>query len=462
MMPAGEEGACGARLRTMKRVVYFMILLLTALALAVFPVQAEGTAPEQTAEAEATEEAVPAETPVPTMLPGPDVRFTRDFSNTFAEYGDQVTLSYTVRNDGAHPIENISVQDDLTGDVGWIERLEPGEKRTFSVRIKVTESCASTPEISYTHAGQTYTERCSVGRISLADVALRVELDADKTNVAPGETVTLRLRLTNEGNVNLYGLRAEEPVLGEMGSLVGTLAPGDECAVTRTVQMKSAGTFQFTITGSSDTGGAISVQSNELSVLVTPVAAQIRMTLRAEADQTQLSGPGKVTFSLRLNNECSLELRNVLLSEETRGEIRQLVFVPTGEMPAISEEYEVSESGVFRFMAQVTDSVGDRTTVYSQPIEITVGEEATASPEPEATAELPQETGIPVLDGVPYRLEENPATFEKLMLGTALLLLVVLAVWYAVLKWRRFVKRCRAKKRKKQKREKNKQANGKK
>lgn len=459
-----REDACGARLRTMKRVLYFIFLLLTALALAASPVCAEQETTETTAEAEATIEPDSTAEPDPTDVPEPVVRFTRDFSSAYAEYGNRVTLSYTVRNDGALPVEEIYVRDGLIGEVGYIERLEPGEKKTLSARARITESCTSTPEMTYTHAGQAYEATVASGRIALASVEVRAELDADKTNVAPGETVTLRLKIVNGGNVNLYGLRASEPALGDMGSLVNVLAPGDECAVTRTVQMKSAGTFQFSVTGSSDTGEAFTLQSNEMSVLVTPVAAEIRMTLRAQADRTELTEPGAVCFSLYLNNECSLELRDVTLAEETCGELRRLLFVPAGEMPVMTEEIEVKESGVYRFRAQVADSVGDRTTVYSEPIEITVSptREAEATGEPAGATDAPQETTIPVLDGAPYRMEENPATFERLMLGTSLLLLVILLTWYIATKWRRFVKRRRAKKRKRLKRDKSKQANGKK
>ena len=448
----------------MKRVIYIFFLLLTAFMLPGVHARAEGTAQTTQAPEAAPAETPAAETPAPTESVGPEIRFTRDFSSRYAEYGEKVTISYTVRNDGSVPVESVSIWDSLVGEVGVIERLEPGGKKTMSVRVRVTENCTSEPNVSYVCDGQIYSEGCDSARISLANVQLRVELDADKTNVAPGETVTLRLNLVNEGNVNLYGLRAEEPVLGELGSLGGTLAPGDECAVTRTVQMKSTGTFQFTISGSSDTGGAISVQSNEMSVLVTPVAAEIQLALRAEADQTKLSGPGEVTFSLYVDNECSLELRNVLLSEETRGKIRELVFVPTGEMPAITETYEVAESGTYRFLAQVTDSVGDRLTVYSEPIEITVAteEESGPSPAPTAaeTAAVPQESTIPVLGGAPYRMEENPATFERLMMSTALVLLAVLILWYIAICIQGKSARWKARQRRKQK--KNRRITGKK
>lgn len=440
-------------------------MLLAALVLLCFPARAEqaSDAPSQATETAPEQTPEPTETPAPTEIPEPEVRFTRDFSSSFAEYGDKVTISYTVRNDGLQLIENIAVTDSLVGEVGVIERLEPGEKRTMSVRVRITESCVSKPGISYECGGKSYAKECSSEKIYLADVRLRVELDADKTNVAPGEMVTLRLNVVNEGNVNLYSLRGEEPVLGELGSLVSSLPPGDECVVTRTVQMKGTNTFQFTITGTSDTGGAISVQSNEMSVIVTPVAAEILLSLRAEADRTELSGPGEVNFSLYVDNECSLELRNVVLSEETRGKIRELVFVPTGEMPVITEAYEVTESGTYRFQAQVTDSVGDRLTVYSEPIDIVLVEatdEPSAAPTDAETTGEPTASMIPLLDGTPYRMEEDPATFEKLMLGTSLVLLAVLWLWYMAAKIKKKQERRRRARRRKQK--KNKRANGKK
>lgn len=422
-------------------------------------------AEEETEPEASVEEIVPEEEqPEPTAAPSPEVRFYRDFSSRYAEYGDTVTLSYTVKNNGSLPIEGIIVSDQLLGEIGRVERLEPGERKVLSARIQMSETCVSEPNIVYECEGERYSEGRSGESIYLANVELRVELDADKTNVSPGEVVTLRLKLINDGSVNLYGLRAEEPVLGEMGSLVNSLAPGEEYAVTRTVQMKSTGTFQFKVSGSSDTGSVLSVQSNEMSVLVTPVAAQIRLTLSAEADKIRLEEPGEVSFSLKVVNECALELRNVRLSEETRGEIRNLMFVPSGEMPAITQVYEVQESGTYRFQAQVTDSVGDELTVYSEPIEITVLE-TTPEPtdvQPTATSSVqPEETTIPVLDGASYRMEENPATFEKLMLGTSLLLLSVLFIWYMVAKFKRnSARRRKARQRRKQK--KNRRASAKK
>lgn len=438
----------------MKRVLKLIIVLAVLLFPGIIGLAEQGTNTEPTA--------APEPTIQPTEVPAPQVRFSRDFSTRYAEYGDQVTLSYTVRNEGVLPIEQVVISDSLVGEVGVVERLESGEKKTISARVRITESCTSTPRISYECAGQGYSEERGAERIHLAQVRLKVELSADKTNVAPGEMVTLRLNVVNEGNVNLYGLRASEPVLGDTGSVVSVLPPGDECVLTRTVQMKSTNTFQFSLAGSSDTGGAISVQSNEMSILVTPVAAEILLSLRAEADRTELSGPGEVSFSLYVSNDCSLELRNVTLSEESLGEIRNLVFVPPGEMPVITDVRQIDQSGTYRFQAQVIDSVGDRLTVYSDPIEIIVTE-AALPPEPSAEAAetvLPQESGIPVLDGMPYRMEEEPATFEKLMAGSALVLLAMLAIWYLAVKISESLERIRRARRKRRK--KNKRAKGKK
>lgn len=240
-------------------------------------------------------------------------------------------------------------------------------------------------------------------------------------------------------------------MLGELGSLVGQLSPGEDCVVTRTVQMRSTSNFHFTVTGSSAAGGNIQEESNELSVLVTPEAAEIQLSVRATADRTRLQGPGKVTFSLVVDNECMLELRNVSLSEINQGEVRQLIFVPSGEMPPITQEYEVRESSMFQFMAQVQDSVGDQVTVYSEPITIRVYESEEIAPdEPTSTADAQQGIAIPVPGGDAYHLDTDAKSFRTLIISTALLLLAVLTVWYIVASIQRGRERRRARKRRKQ------------
>lgn len=405
--------------------------------------EVEQTMPEKTPEP--THEPTAQPTAEPTDVPQADVSFSRDLSSRYAEVGTTVTLSYTVRNDGVLPVNDITVRDGLVGKVGSVDVLEPGQKKTFSARVKVTQTCTSSPVISYEYNGEKLSKRCSEKSIYLADVDIQVELKTDKKEVAPGEYVTLRLQISNKGNVHLYSMQVSEPVLGEIASSVSSLPPGEECVITRTVQMKSGADFCFTVSGRSDTGLPFTVQSNEIAVAVIPVAAQIDMQLSASADRTELSAPGEVRFSLRLNNRCPIELRNVTVLENTHGEVKNFAFVPTGEMPAVEQVYQVSESGVYQFKAQVADSVGDQVTVYSEPVYITVGDkpvEPTVEP-----SEMPQTIDIP--DGIPYRMAAEVAAFEKLIFRTLLLLIGVLLLWYVVSKFRRLMRRIRRRRRSK-------------
>ena len=205
---------------------------------------AASTAMKPSASPEPTALPEPTVKPTPTRQSEPSVRFARNFSAQHAEKGDEITLSYTVRNEGTLSVRNIVVEDGLVGKVGTIERLDPGERRTISARVTVNQTCKSTPVMFYEYGGKTYSKRLAAQEIQLANVKMSVTLEADKKNVAPGEMVTLRLRVVNEGDVNLYGLRAVESMLGEMGSIVSVLPPGDECVVTRTVPMKSGATFR--------------------------------------------------------------------------------------------------------------------------------------------------------------------------------------------------------------------------
>ena len=135
-------------------------------------------------------------------------------------------------------------------------------------------------------------------------------------------------------------------------------------------------------------------------------------------------------------------ITGVLTWEET-----QLAFIDTPGMHR-------PRNSLSQFMVkQVTDSVGDQTTVYSEPIYIQVNgsQETKIVPTQTPQASAAKEILIPLIDGVSYQVPDDAATFEKLMTGTVLLLLAILMVWYAAARIREEKKRRRKRKRKKNK-----------
>ncbi|NLG24474.1 MAG: hypothetical protein GX558_03905 [Clostridiales bacterium] len=305
----------------------------------------------------------------------PALEFTRELSSSYVEYGQQLTVTYRLKNAGNVRLTGVVVTDELFG--GVVERvgaLDVGKKRTITRRITVKRRLVSKAVATCGYVGGDGTLRVSRGSatVHLADVQLDLQLDADKSTVASGELVTLRLKLVNNGNVPFSQLHVEDAVFGDLGWLDGRLEPGESYTVTKAVQLKSTTTFQFSVSCACATGAQVNLQSNERTVFVQPAASDVRLRIEAEADRTRLDAPGEVTFTLHVYNDGGIELRNVQLLEMRRGTIRSLLFLPAGETPPLEQTYAVDESATFQFIARTADAAGEDISAISQPIEIEV------------------------------------------------------------------------------------------
>jgi hypothetical protein len=201
---------------------------------------------------------------------------------------------------------------------------------------------------------------------------LELTLETDKTIVYPNELITLRLKVENSGKTPYYRVRVECEWFGGLGQYIGTLKAGQTYAVTKTIELKSATTFKYYLLSYSAAAKRVEMTSNELTVFVCPAASDVKLRVEAETESASIPRPGEVDFTVKLINDSDLELRNVVLSEVTRGEIRELFVVPIGEIPGLTQRYTVSDDAVFQFAAAVADPSGTVVTVKSEPIYIDV------------------------------------------------------------------------------------------
>ena len=73
----------------------------------------------------------------------PLIEFSRSQSMTYAQPGQSITLTYTVKNAGNVPLIDVNVTDELVGEVGTLSELAIDEKKTFTRRVTVGESALS-------------------------------------------------------------------------------------------------------------------------------------------------------------------------------------------------------------------------------------------------------------------------------------------------------------------------------
>ena len=179
-----------------------------------------------------------------------------------------------------------------------------------------------------------------------------------------------------------------------------------------------------------DTSGAAATarqqqELDEIQALLNEDQSGIHLRLEAETTSQSISGPGPVTFTLHLYNEGDLDIRDVMLSEQSNGDIKRMAVLAPGETQ-LEQTYQLTQSGTFVFVAQVSDGQGGSLTVLSNPIEIEVGSgEAAVVASPDADAPPPTQA-----EGNALKLPENPETFRNMMIlaGGVLAIILILAL----------------------------------
>lgn len=246
-------------------------------------------------------------------------------------------------------------------------------------------------------------------------------LDADQSTVSPGGVVTLTCRVTNNGTVSYEGLRLSDQGLGELAVMSGALRPGKEVVFTKTVALKSTTTFQFVLEGQSEGGTPLEMASNPRTVAVTSVQeGESTLSLTAQADKTRLSSAGEVVFTITVHNPGALDLRRVSLGERERGAFWTLEVVAPGDTVK-EQSFWVDQADTFVFTAELTDAKGGHLTVLSNPVRIEFAQDGT----PGGQAQSP--TGMEAISSAPsYRLNQEPTTFLRMMVGVLAALAVLI------------------------------------
>lgn len=359
--------------------------------------------------------------PIERIEAEPGVEFSRSVSSEYVQAGEQVSLTYRVMNTGNVPLIDIVVSDPLTGDVGGLAELGPGQKHTFTTRVAITSDAESLPTLTcYSKADPEVLIERDLGatRIHVTDQRLEAVLSADQAAVRSGESVTLRLTLFNASDIACERLRVANQNGEELDSPPFSLKPGERYELTQSVQMRETTTFFLTVSGRTEGGSAISVRSNPLTVAVQAADNRARVSLSAQVNPNTPVPPGTVRFTIRLNNAGEDALNCVKLSEQSRGPIRTLWVVPPGET-VVEQDYPIGGKP-FVFLAEMADEKGGRLTVLSAPVAV----EAAAQPQSVTAAPTP----MPMLSGPSYRLSDGISTFLMMMIGAVSVLAVLIAI----------------------------------
>lgn len=352
----------------------------------------------------------------------PEIEFTRRFSNAFVAAESSVAVVYEVRNVGEVDVLALTLTDPLGGFSSQLESLEAGESRTFLQRVSLTEDTVSAPVLEYaTDAGHenVYTTRLDEMMVRIAYSLLDLDFSAERS---PFETSTadVVLELNNNGNVAYRNVTIYDDVYGGVIADAIEIPAGSEPVIcTHTYPLRGTEEYRWRVTGETEAGERVDFITDTLSLSADEPDIPARLTLSARASMTNISRKGFVSFILQVANEGGDHAAHVQLSEETRGDIRELAVVPAGEPMVLQVKYPVYEDSEFVFSATYTDAEGIQHKIVADPVFVEISAGGTR-PEP-----LESEKGL--FGGVSVQVG-NSSLFMVLLIGSIVILIVLTVI----------------------------------
>lgn len=314
----------------------------------------------------------------------PKVEFSRSISKKSVKKGDSVVITYKVKNTGTVAISNLAIKD-FGSSVNQRSSLAAGETWEVPYTLTVSETTTSTPTLSFTADGKTYTSTLDSSTIQAGESKVGISLSASTTRANVGDSVTLTCKVTNQGSLDIASYTISDPKLGQLYS-GGALKAGQSKTFTKKVTMSETASYTFTVNAKDSSGATVKATSSTVEVEVQKTAGDINAEIQAETDTKKLAAPGEVEFVITVFNLGKDPLTNLTITDQDGNVVQKIDRLPTGNQQ-IRHKVKVEETTDYTFILSVAAEDGVTRRVTSGAVRVEVGEGATpeASPTPGAS-----------------------------------------------------------------------------
>ncbi|MGI6175855.1 MAG: hypothetical protein ACOYJC_06820 [Christensenellales bacterium] len=301
----------------------------------------------------------------------PNLEFSRTPDKRVVAQGEAVVLTYVLQNVGDVRLDNISISDPAVG--GTVQSgitLQVGDPAvTYSRTLTVNADVVSSPTVSYTAAGKPYEKSYDPITITMANSGLNLDLNIDNLEPKKGDTVKVTCDISNTGNVDISDIVVKD----ELGTNIKSgfvLKSGARTSITSSFTADETRRLTLVATGKDASGNTVEASSNMLTVTVGTQSDTFNVRLIVETDTSQLSPAGQAKFNITVANESDFTLQNVVISEDSLGEIAQEASMGKGTKKYTATADLEDGDSVFRFRLTCTDENGTEYSAYSESITV--------------------------------------------------------------------------------------------
>lgn len=316
-----------------------------------------------------------------------DVQFTVTSSETVLPQGKKVTFIYQIKNVGNRDITDLNVVPGISyetlGSQGIsasvrtkrVLSCEEGENTwTYSETVTMNDTVVVQPTLQYTdHNGSLREKTLDEQRVLLQDLQVEFSLVArPKPSAVYGSEISLIYTVQNTGNVPLKNMTILDENNAPINNKQETINPSETVTGVISVIVTNDKTYKYTLTALNPQGGEYTAVSNGVQVSLETSVDDLKLTLRANADQTTMLASGEVTFDISVINDSDSAATDIQIVDDTGAVVATIQRLEPGQERLFTWKRTMETSGAVSFKAVVTDGNGGQRVFEAAPVEITV------------------------------------------------------------------------------------------
>lgn len=303
-----------------------------------------------------------------------DIEFTRRISSECVSSGSAVYITYSVKNTGNVPVENVRVRDLLGEFSETAEEVPAGGEVVYTNQIIAESDMISRARAEYEAPdidGEKRKIELSEAEISVVQPELTAVLEMDAEQAEYGKTTGGTVTITAAG-CDFTDVYVKDDVNGVIIADCIDISAGESVTISHTWPVRMPSDYRVMVSGMSQTGDRIEAISNGENVSLTGEFSNSELGISATAATPVINRPGKVKITVAIENTGNSAVRDVILMETTLGELRKFAIVPAGEPTYREVVVDVSEDSTFEFCVCVEDENGAAQTVEAVAVDIAI------------------------------------------------------------------------------------------
>ncbi len=256
--------------------------------------------------------------------PKPELSIEAVVESTSAVPGSLIQVKYFIKNTGNVPVKNILIKDSAVTDLNGLDAFTTDDYLSVNgtiikyITIVLDGEINLSPIITYTYEGEGYENSGESVKIVSEDITPSISLTCDSyVALNKGDNHTFNYQIINTTslkllNVRVYNSDSADAILVKE---IPSIDIGQDYSGTYTAPISKSGFYKFKIVytyENADGDKEISAKTDKPIKLPNEIFLHI-----SKVEPQEITGPGKVQFTLEIENGTNYELRDIVITEET-------------------------------------------------------------------------------------------------------------------------------------------------